>query len=550
MPVTLQETISNMMKRIYITAVMLGMVFWIHAQEGFSWIQGTVTFVSSRNVYVRFATTEQISIGDTLFILQGESYEAALVMENKSSTSAVCMPVIRQSFVVGSSLYARVKSVQPKPEAGKPTPSDTAPQAVVPAAPILTPEEDSVSQVLALKERISTRLSVASYSNFSEFRNLHRMRYGLNFTGQHLGGSKLSIESYIIYRQTLGVTDNSQNTLAEALKVYGLSLRYDLNNSTALVAGRRINPRMSSIGAMDGLQVEKTLGRVSLGGVLGSRPNFNNYAFDFNLLQTGAFVGWNSKPGGRFHQTTLGFLEQMNHFHTDRRFVYLQHSSQPLKNLNIFGSMEADLFEQIQEIRSTNLKITNIFVSARLRVSKKLQLNGSFDSRRNIIYYESYKNYLDQLIEDETRQGLRVGFSYNPWRFVTMGANSSWRFQKSGANSTSNYNGYINLAKLGSLKIRTSLTANILETGYLRSQIYGARFSHQIVRNKLDAEAYYRRIQYQFITSSNATDQNVFGASLSITAMKSLNLFLFYEGILAEPEQTLHRLNTRLQYRF
>jgi hypothetical protein len=553
MPAILREMINMAMKEFIFTAVFLGLAVLLPAQDGFDWKQGTVTFVSSRNVYVKFTSTELITAGDTLFQKEGDDNLPVLVVENKSSTSAVCSAIGGKVFQIGATVFARVKHisvpVSAKPDGVKPAPAGEVIQPSVPIAPIVTPEEDSVAQ-LTYKERINARFSVASYSNFSDFGNMHRTRYGLNFTGQHLGGSKFSLDSYIIFRQTLGAQGAEPAPFADALKIYGLSLKYDLNSGTSLMLGRRINPRMSSVGAMDGIQAEKIFGRMMVGAIVGSRPNFTDYAIDFSLMQMGGFIGWNSKPGQRMHQSTIGFLEQMNHFRTDRRFVYFQHSSQPVKPLTLFGSLEADFFEQIRDVKNNNIRLTNIFASARLKVTKKLQIQASFDSRRNIIYYESYKNFIDQYIDDETRQGLRLGFNYNPFRFVTLGVNSSWRFQQSGANATTNYNGYLNLAKIGSLKIRTSLTANLLETGYLKSKIFGARLSHQLIRNKLDAEAYYRRIQYQFINSGKATDQNVFGASLSVNVVKSLNVFLFYEGILGEPAQTLHRINTRLMYRF
>ena len=108
------------------------------------------------------------------------------------------------------------------------------------------------------------------------------------------------------------------------------------------------------MGAIDGLQFEKGFGNIRLGAIAGSRPNFQDYGFDFNLLQFGAYVSHVSNKPGNYATTTLGAVQQMNSGKTDRRFVYFQHSSQLAKNLNMFGSFEVDLYENINnEVSNT-----------------------------------------------------------------------------------------------------------------------------------------------------------------------------------------------------
>lgn len=541
----------RMVHRLLLLASCIFISYWLPAQQATSWLQGSVSFVSSRNVYVKFPNTSGISPGDTLYTALATEKIAALKIENKSSTSTVCIPLNDNTFKVGDILFARIVAT-PTPATDEPVVRPSPPATPSPAAAnIVLPDEDTVS-LPQYKERISARISVASYSNFSDYRDLHRMRYAFNFTGEHINGSKFSVDNYITYRHTLGDTVGApHNSFAQALKVYGLSVRYDIDSTASLSFGRRINPRMSNLGAVDGLQFEKQFGRFYAGGILGSRPDFADYSLNVNLLQGGAFVGIRSGTARQSHHTTVGIMEQFNRFKEDRRFVYVQHSSQPAKNISLFGSAELDLYQNILEVKSNTLKLTNLFTSVRYRLSNKLQLSASFDSRRNIIYYETYKNQIEQLIEDESRQGLRLGFNYAPMKSVSIGVNTSWRFQQSGANQSTNYNGYINIAKIGKIKIRTSITANLLETAYLKSNMLGIRLSHQLIRNKLDAEAYFRRIDYQFGNTGNTVSQHIGGGSLSFTLAKNMNLFVYYEGIFADdPAQQVNRINTRVMYRF
>jgi hypothetical protein len=89
-------------------------------------------------------------------------------------------------------------------------------------------------------------------------------------------------------------------------------------------------------------------------------------------------------------------------------------------------------------------------------------------NRKNIIYYESYKSYIDQLIDDETRQGLRVGANYHISKLFTWGFNASWRFQKSEINLSKNLNTYLNISKLPIINATASLSANILQNQLFR----------------------------------------------------------------------------------
>ncbi|MEZ4987690.1 MAG: hypothetical protein R2795_22120 [Saprospiraceae bacterium] len=98
----------------------------------------------------------------------------------------------------------------------------------------------------------------------------------------------------------------------------------------------------------------------------------------------------------------MAIVEQRNGNATDRRFVYLQHNGAIGKKINVFGSLDMDLYKSASDVKSNVFELTNLYVSLRYNLSKKIRLNASYDNRRNIIYYESYRNQIDQLIDDET----------------------------------------------------------------------------------------------------------------------------------------------------
>ncbi|MCB0588747.1 MAG: TonB-dependent receptor [Phaeodactylibacter sp.] len=514
--------------------------------------KGTVSFVSSRNVYVKFSSTENINIGDTLFVDRNGKLIPVLEVNNKSSTSTVCTPLLSEGMEVSQEVIAktvRKKEIpEPKKENAPPAPPQEKEVAVERANPVITPEEEEGEALF--RQKVRGRASVASYSNFSDYQNLHRMRYAFSFRGENLNNSRFSTDSYITFRHTLNEWEQVKENLGNALKVYALSVKYDFTPASNLTLGRKINPRMSSVGAIDGLQYEQGVGNFIFGAIAGSRPDYSDYSFNLNLLQVGAYASYVSAGPAKFQQTTFGFLEQRNKSEVDRRFVYFQHSGELMDNLHLFGSFEVDLFEKINNEAKNALRLTNMFVSLRYRLSRNWRVSVSYDNRKNIIYYESYKSFIDRLIEDETRQGLRFGVNYRPFNLVTVGANASWRFQKNGSNLSKNLNTYVNISRLPLVNARLSLTANFLQTNYLNSRIFGARLSKDIIKRRLNGDLYYRNVNYLYGSNETAIRQNIAGASLSLVLMKHLTMYLYYEGTFDDKGQTLHRFNSRLIQRF
>ncbi len=64
-----------------------------------------------------------------------------------------------------------------------------------------------------------------------------------------------------------------------------------------------------------------------MGAFVGSRPDYKDYSINLDLLQYGAYLGHEllRQKGGM--KNSLAFIEQTNQSKTDRRFIYLQHSS-------------------------------------------------------------------------------------------------------------------------------------------------------------------------------------------------------------------------------
>lgn len=512
--------------------------------------KGAATYVSSQNVYVKFASTEHINKGDTLFIKQGEQLLPALVVKDKSSTSSVCTSLLPEKVKIGTEFFSRsIVEKKPEKEKGKKN-KDKAPQdSTLKAPPIVIPPDHDKEEP-EYKQKVKGRVSAASYSNLYNGEQTHRMRYTLTYQGNNLKNSRFSTENYITFRHTIGEWDVVKNNLNDALKVYSLAVKYDLDKSSSISLGRKINQRISSMGAIDGLQVEKGLKHFMVGAIVGSRPDYADYSLNLNLLQAGAYVSRVNKNPQKRRETTFAVVEQRNHSKTDRRFAYFQHSNAITQNLNLFGSFEVDMYQLVDSVVSNSMRLTNLLFTFRYKVSKKFSLSGGYDNRKNIIYYESYKSYIDQLIDNETRQGLRLGANYRISKRITWGANASWRFQKSNTNLSKNVNTYLNFSRLPWINASASLSANILQTNYLDSKIYGIRITKELIRGKLNAEFSGRMVDYDYKNYENKIIQEIAGVDLSWNITRKLAFYLSYEGTFDKERQTYHRLNTRVIQRF
>lgn len=535
---------------------LLFFAFSLYGQKELVLEKGTVSYTSSVNIYVKFTTTEYINKGDTLFFQKGEQMLPGLVVKDKSSTSCVCSSLLTEKPKVGDAFIAKCliekKVVKPKEKPVKVAPSllqdSSAVQAPLVKAP--SPDDRGYYQSLQKSQQIKGRVSIASYSSIYGGDATHRMRYTFTLQGNNIKKSRFSTDNYISFLHTIGDADR-RTTLSDALKVYALSVKYDIDKASSISLGRKINYRISSMGAIDGLQYERALHKRWLLGVLGGwRPDYTNYSFNTKLLQAGGYLSYTTGKTNANQESTLAFVEQHNGRQIDRRFAYFQHNNSLMKNLNLFGSFEIDLYQAINGRITHQPSLTNLLLSLRYKLSKKVGLSLAYDNRKNIIYYESYKTFIDRLIDDETRQGLRLGGTWHVSKLIGCGINASRRFQKSNINLSENINAFLNFSSLPWTSGTASLSANILKTNYLDSKMYGIRISKGIVPRKLQADLHYRWVDYQYKTFESQVQQQIAGLDVSWYITRKLALYWYYEGTYQSKNRPFNRLNCRIIQRF
>ncbi len=535
------------------------MIIWIllifavagKAQQNKIKILGEVTFVTSRSVYIRFDNTEKIQIGDTLYFEVDGIENPCLLIDNKSSSSVVGKPVrgckLEKGFRV---IYYDQLKVDQEEIISPPTEVSAISEDEFPTNNTEIDNSQPIEDPY-FQQRIRGRMSAASYSNFSsEAEARHRTLYRFSLNANHINNSGLSLESYLNYRQDFRPETSSSILDRNQFRVYNMALKYEVDSTATFTLGRKINYKASSLGAIDGLQVEKYFGHFYTGAIIGFRPDFVDYGFNPDLLEYGGYIGYSTPSGLIYSQTTLGLLEQRYAGAIDRRYAYFQHSSNLNRKVNIFSSFELDLYENINGVITSNPRLTNLYVSLRYRMSRKFDFTVSYDSRRRIIYYETLKTDLERLLdEDEARQGIRLRMNFKPIKYVYGGVSYSKRFQSSNQNKSDNINGYLSFSRLPELGGRLSVNYNWNKSNYLDSKIMSFRYSRDIIDRKLSGDFYFRVVNYAYISSEVNFAQKYYGANFYWRLNRKWRLSILGEMAVRSIENN-YRINTKLLTRF
>ncbi len=504
-------------------------------------INGKVSFVTSKNIYVKFENTDNIKIGDTLKFLNQTT--PCLLVKNKSSNSVVCTSINECNIKKGDAVYFNYSIKNSRTVVAVDKSNKTKDSIKI---------DEKEKYKSGYSQKIRGRASISSYSTLSNIRDdRHRLIYRFSLYADHIAESRFSIESYLTYRQYLDNGNSNTIKRDNIFNVYNLAVRYDLDPTLSLVIGRRINNKISSVGAIDGIQVDKFFGKNYVGAIAGFRPDIFNYGFNSDLFEYGAYYGRLSDNINFNSQTTVGFIEQRNKNEIDRRYVYFQHASTVFKKLNLFSSLELDLFNKVNDTINNDIRLTNLYISARYRFNRKIDLTLSYDSRKRIIYYETFKSDIERLLDDDlARQGYRLRLNVRPIKYLITGISYSQRFQSDDQNKSDNIYGYVSYSKIPKIGGSLSVNYNRNTSNYLESNIYSVRYSRNLIVNKLNADFYFRNANFNYFNSNiGSNKQNYYGANFSYYFTRKLILSVAGEYSNSSRENN-YRVYTKLIKRF
>lgn len=534
----------------------------VMAQSDDAVLQGNVSYIGNQNVYVAFVNTDGVKVGDSLYVVKDNRWKAVLVVKDFSSISCVCEAVGKNSLLVTNKVFA--KRVLEKP-------LELAALKELNAVAVNDEALKSVGKKLVshdMDARVNGRVSISSYSfltdntqsfnvdSVNKYATTHRLRYNFELNAEHISNSKLSFFSNISFTHKLN--DSLENN--DGLRIYDLAFKYDLSNSSALTFGRRINPNMANIGAVDGFQFEKSINNISYGAIVGTRPNVVNYGLDPRLMQVGAFVGHSyQKEAGGYSQSSFAFFNQTNNLVTDRRYIYFQHSNTLIKKLNLFCSVEADLYrldtlhqgfttdsvpKQILGFKPKSVfELTGIYASVRYRPWKQLSMSLIYDARNNVYYYETFKNAFNGNFDKMTRQGWKFQATVLPLNNLIWGVSTGYRLNPKDVPASTNAHSYLTYTNIPFINTAITIGATTLKTYSMNSSMYDISLSRDIIDGKLFADIQYSLVNTVYNNTNTSTTlpmafenttllQHVATLSLNWRLTKKLMLSADFEGTL------------------
>ncbi|MEJ2103242.1 MAG: hypothetical protein P8X47_01555, partial [Ignavibacteriaceae bacterium] len=459
-------------------------------------IIGSVSYISSQNIYVQFENTNGIEIGDTLFIKEKNNYLPVVKVEHKSSTSCSGSEISNNKLGAKTQLFAFVK-VTNNQNTEEQKDSVTASPVIV---PIVTEETINTKTTLESIPTLSGKVSVQSYSNFSN--NLssvdyQRWRYTFQLNAGHIGNTGFSYSHYLNFAYRADDWQTISSNVFDALRVYDLALKYDFTERTSVWLGRHLNNKISNISSIDGLQFETGVNEWTFGAAVGSRPDFNNMGFNTKLFEYGAYVNRFDPIAFGNMQNTLGYFEQTNDFKTDRRFLYFQHSNSAIQNTRIFLSTEVDIFKKEMGESKSDFSLTSLYSSINIRPTDIFSIFLSYDARKNVIYYETTPDTLQAFIDRETRQGFRTRVTLRPVRSLYVGADYGYRFRKGDLKPSNNYGGYVTYSQIPLVETSLTISYNNLSSSYVKGDIWSANLTRPIIYG-FDIWLGYRFTNYKF----------------------------------------------------
>jgi len=503
-------------KIIFIFSFILSVIH-LYGQNTDGFIKGKINYISSQNVYVQFINTDGIQAGDTLYSVKNDIYVPVLTVKIKSSISCIGAVIGTYKPAVSNQIYARKRVV---PDALE-TAAQKSKQGIALNDQAIKSAKNE-KQAGGNGSNFSGRVSLSGYlNNTSDTTVNSTYRFNLSVNAHHIFKSNFSTEIDLsltnrnMYRTFVNLSTvqdtmklvNFRQTFND-VKIYNLSLKYDFSNTASVLFGRKINMNLANIGAIDGLQFENNGKYISFGAVVGSRPDLYTYAIDPKMFQYGAFISHHLTDKALRMQTSVAVFNQTNNMVTDRRFAYIQHSNSLLKNVDFFGSAEVDLYGLKNNQPVTTFNLTSTYLSLRWSAYQNLSMAVSYDARKNVYYYETYKNYVDSLLDKETRQGFRFQLNYQPFSHLSWGGNAGYRLATATANKSLNGYTYLTYSEIPFIDASFTINATALKTNYLTGIIYGAALSRDFFDGKFYAELSYQNVNYTFTTSTQLLEKS------------------------------------------
>jgi hypothetical protein len=491
-----------------------------------------VSFQSSQNCYVRFESTEGINTGDTLYVERNGELKPALVVNYISSISCAGTPLDGQ-LTINERIVANIPEIKQRTVKKLRQETDTN----LNEHPAIASEE--IKEETENSENISGRLSAIGYLNLTNtpYTGYQKYRYNLSLQAMHIRNTGFSLESFVSFTHRKDYWSEIQSDIFNGLKIYDLSLSYKFNDRTKLLAEEEHQSAYFKHGSYRRTAIQHRLQTVLFRCHCWFPPRLFQLQFQRQAVGIWRICRSQIHQRQEKYRNNPGLIQQTNNGNTDRRFAYLQSNISLIKNLRIFLSTEVDLYKNIDSVSSTAPSLTSFYINLNYRPNKKITLNATYDARKNVIYYETFKNYLDQMLEDATRQGFQFRANYRLSKNIGVGANGGYRNRSGDLMPTQTANAYVSVNQMPFIKGYLTANTHYISNSYLNGWVYSLFYSRDILPDKLSADMNLRLVDYNLLNSSEKSLQYIGEAGIYWQITKGLSISSTYEATFENQNQ-------------
>jgi hypothetical protein len=476
-----------------------------------------VKYISTENVYLDGGSYDGLEVGDTLTVRRSGRGDALLKINYISESSSACrlltpdQRVERNDAAILLTVH-RAPAVRGKAQPAKiPRRFDRAvpAQTPVPGKRFRTRTSGSVSmQWYQVKDLSPYGFNVRQPSARLSMKIRNFRLEGLNFDVRFR--SRQELRSYRLSRPDSRVWSNRLYTLLLSYELPGASWQWQ--------AGRIVSNRLSGLGVIDGLLLEKRIGKnVSLGVVGGTQPKWYYGSFEPSSRKTGVYASFHSGESVmRQWESTCAFAGEYRGALIGREFFYLQNQVN-LNRVLFYHSAELDLNRKwrLERARKT-VSLTSQYLYSDVKVASWLNAGFSYDDRRQVITFEQ-RSLADSLLDAALRVGMRGRIRIQLPGGTNVFADAGVRDETGQKTKSTSWSG--GFSKSGVLLKSTSVNAYM--TSFSNAQITGRYESVRLTQTIFDIHSVsvgYSHSQYDMKSMSIArhTQRFQFDASIQL----------------------------------
>jgi hypothetical protein len=493
-----------------------------------------IKYRSVDRVYLEGGKADGLMPGDRVGMFLGDSLAVILEVAYASDHSASCKIISGQGELKSGQMLAvisRVERVASLPALTDTARSDTAHTAVV-----------ELSRPVTANKRTGKGSHVYGLAAFQWMTQHDQMGGGLDFSQLtmrlNLRASNLWSQPVTLVIRSRGQHDDRARSYSSGLsnsewdnRIYEFSLSYGGgDNATSFQVGRILPHHLTRVGYVDGAAVDRHLGagwHLGLSG--GAKPRWQYSSNEVSLQKYGGYIGYENRARKdiQFEQYAV-VAGEYHGGEISRELVDLEGSLNLGSSLWFNNQFEIDINRGWRKEKSgRSFDLSSVYLSARWRLSKRVSLGSSYDTRRNYWTY-TQQSIADSLFDDQLRRGARADFNLNLPHQFNLNSQIGYRKAADEPDPTVSLVLYASKAGIPTTQTRASVRYSKFNGPSIDGYNYSIRLAQRF-GDKLSLEAADGLYRYDLTSNNDSRSNHWWEGVLRLEAIRGWYTDLLYQ---------------------